>query len=349
MPRIRSIKPEFFSDEKLAPLPPITRLVFLGLISMADDAGRLIDNLKAIDAFIFPESDDSARDSIAQLVELGRVVRYTSGSGQRLLQLVNWERHQKIDHRSIHCLPAPSAEDLARASRGPREDLASPSREPRETLAPDLGSRILDLGSRIGINAREARESDPDGPGGAEPGEAGEAPAPEQPKSRKGKGSSAAAPADPVRSPEALEALLDQLLAAMPKRHGTQPRRRAREQVAKRLREGRTPEQLLDGARRYRVACDADRSTGTRFVLQAATFFGPDEHFLAEWAPESGDREDPRDADVRGAASAIRAMEDEGERLVRERLEAQLEQQRERDALRVPRKQAASQPAQEAP
>ncbi|MBK9406591.1 MAG: hypothetical protein IPN47_00820 [Gemmatimonadetes bacterium] len=55
MPRIRTIKPEFFSDEKLAPLPVLTRFVFLGLISMADDCGRVLDNLKIIDASSSPK------------------------------------------------------------------------------------------------------------------------------------------------------------------------------------------------------------------------------------------------------------------------------------------------------
>lgn len=43
MARIRTIKPEFWSDEKLSPLAPIDRLTFLGLISMADDYGRVHD------------------------------------------------------------------------------------------------------------------------------------------------------------------------------------------------------------------------------------------------------------------------------------------------------------------
>ncbi len=53
MPRIRSIKPEFWADEKMSSLSPIDRLVFLGLIGMADDFGRVHDNVKVIDAFVF--------------------------------------------------------------------------------------------------------------------------------------------------------------------------------------------------------------------------------------------------------------------------------------------------------
>jgi len=97
MARIRTIKPEFWQDEKLAPLPEIDRLVFLGLISMADDCGRLLDNVKVIDAFIFAESSRTSRESLATLSRIGRVERGKTASGQRVIQIVNWTKHQRVD------------------------------------------------------------------------------------------------------------------------------------------------------------------------------------------------------------------------------------------------------------
>ena len=96
MARIRTVKPEFWGDEKLAPLSPVTRLVFLGLISMADDRGRLTDNQKRIDAFIFPETSETSRGSIGELAAIGRIRRGITGSGQRIIEITNW-RHQKIE------------------------------------------------------------------------------------------------------------------------------------------------------------------------------------------------------------------------------------------------------------
>ena len=132
MARIRTIKPEFWGDEKLAPLAPIDRLVFLGLISMADDAGRLVDNIKAIDGFLFPESDDSSRDSLDILARLSRVFRYESDSGQGIIQVANWLKHQKVDRPSRYVLPPP------------RENVASISRDTRAPIL-DLGPTTLDL------------------------------------------------------------------------------------------------------------------------------------------------------------------------------------------------------------
>lgn len=133
MARIRTIKPEFWGDEKLAPLSPLDRLVFLGLISMADDAGRIIDNVKSIDGFLFPHTEDSSRDSLDTLATSGRIARYSAASGQRIIQVSHWQRHQKVDKPSKHVLPEPS--------RDSRETVAESSRS-------DLGPRTTDLVSR---------------------------------------------------------------------------------------------------------------------------------------------------------------------------------------------------------
>jgi len=134
MPRIRTIKPEIWQDEKLAPLQPLTRLVFVGLISMADDAGRLVDNIKSIDGFLFPETKESSREPLDILARIGRIIRYTSSSGQKLIQITNWDRHQKVDKPAKYTLPAPSdaqpqePQQLSEESRDSRESLAGSSR-----------------------------------------------------------------------------------------------------------------------------------------------------------------------------------------------------------------------------
>jgi len=106
MARIRTIKPEFWQDEKLGPMSPTDRLVFLGLVSLADDCGRLLDNVKWIDAQIFPYTDDTARESMTRLEHLQRIARGQTKSGQRVIQIVNWH-HQKIERPNLGgALPA---------------------------------------------------------------------------------------------------------------------------------------------------------------------------------------------------------------------------------------------------
>jgi hypothetical protein len=143
MARIRTIKPEMFQDEKLAPLAAIDRFVFIGLISMADDAGRLLDSVKLIDGTLFPETDESSRDSLDNLARTGRVCRYTVESGQKLLQITNWSKHQKVDNPAKYVLQAPppqpvTATPVIESSRESREDVATPSRSDLRPTTYDL-------------------------------------------------------------------------------------------------------------------------------------------------------------------------------------------------------------------
>lgn len=117
MPRIRTIKPEYWSDEKLSPLDDTTRLVFLGMISMADDAGRLLDNVKQIDAFIYPHTQRMAATAkaVETLHRLGRLQRGKTESGQAVIQITGFTTHQKIDRPNFRaCLP-PIAGDFVEA------------------------------------------------------------------------------------------------------------------------------------------------------------------------------------------------------------------------------------------
>ncbi len=133
MPRIRTIKPEFLSDEKLAPSDVLTRFVFLGLIMMADDAGRLLDSEKLIDATLFPSTDDSAREALANLSRMGRVRRGTTSTGQRVIQITNWTKHQRVDRPNLKGAFAELVEWEGDTTI--REEIARDSRDIREPLA----------------------------------------------------------------------------------------------------------------------------------------------------------------------------------------------------------------------
>ena len=68
-----------------------------------------------------------------------------------------------------------------------------------------------------------------------------------------------------------------------PKRAGGQPWNRALKAAHARLKQGRTIEQMLEGAQRYALFVQSTGKEHTEFVKQAATFLGPDEHFLESW------------------------------------------------------------------
>lgn len=153
MARIRTLKPEYWTDEKMSLLDPLTRLVFLALVSLADDAGRLIDNVKLLDGQMFPNTDDSCEEALETLARLSRITRYRSASGQPLIQVAKWADHQRVDHPSAKVLPAPPADATAQPVVRPilpQTELAS-SRKSRENLATgsrDTRASTLDLGPR---------------------------------------------------------------------------------------------------------------------------------------------------------------------------------------------------------
>src|SRR4051812_48325400 len=75
MARIRSVKPEFWTDEKVAELSRDARLTFLGLISaLADDDGRMKGNPRVVRGMIYPFDEDvTAADIEAHLEEIDQL------------------------------------------------------------------------------------------------------------------------------------------------------------------------------------------------------------------------------------------------------------------------------------
>ncbi|HGV3243758.1 TPA: replication protein [Escherichia coli] len=91
-----------------------------------------------------------------------------------------------------------------------------------------------------------------------------------------------------------------------PKRAGGNSKSAAFKAWKARIREGIKPETMLDGVKRYAAWVRATGNTGTQFVKQAATFFGPDRHFEDYWqqpAAHGGGRQ--RQVDVLAGLGAM--------------------------------------------
>ncbi len=95
----------------------------------------------------------------------------------------------------------------------------------------------------------------------------------------------------PEYSPE-----FEQAWLAYPKRAGGNSKSAAFKAWKARLNEGVKPETMLEGVKRYAGWVSAMGNSGTQFVKQAVTFFGPDRHFEESWevpAVSAARREDP--------------------------------------------------------
>jgi hypothetical protein len=69
-PRIRTIKPELWQDEKVGGLSRDARLLFIGLVTMADDEGRLRALPAVILGHCLPYDADALRKVEAWLAEV---------------------------------------------------------------------------------------------------------------------------------------------------------------------------------------------------------------------------------------------------------------------------------------
>jgi len=93
--RIRTIKPEFWTNEEVASLSPLARLLFIGLWNMADRRGRLEDRPRRIKVSVLPYDEVDVDDLLNSLRAGGFIERYTS-EGVQVIQIVTFEKHQRI-------------------------------------------------------------------------------------------------------------------------------------------------------------------------------------------------------------------------------------------------------------
>ena len=108
MARARNIKPGFFSNEELVELPFATRLLFIGLWTVADRAGRLEDKPKKIKMALFPADEVDVDSALESLHKSGFLLRYEH-EGAKFIQVLAFEKHQnphKDEKKSV--LPAPN-------------------------------------------------------------------------------------------------------------------------------------------------------------------------------------------------------------------------------------------------
>jgi hypothetical protein len=109
MPRMRTIRPGFFSNELLGELPPLARILFLGLWCWADREGRLEDRPKRLKTQILPY-DDCDVDNLLITLSSGDdpfIIRYDFDK-RKYIQILNFDVHQKIHPNEIESeIPPP--------------------------------------------------------------------------------------------------------------------------------------------------------------------------------------------------------------------------------------------------
>jgi hypothetical protein len=142
MARARNIKPSFFANDDLADLPPLGRLLFIGLWTLADREGRLEDRPRRVKAEVLPYDDCDVDALLDSLHKHGFILRYTVGDDQ-FIQVVNFSKHQNPHVKeSASSIPA---SDEHHTSTVQEQNNTQPEPE-RAGLIPDSPSLIPDSG-----------------------------------------------------------------------------------------------------------------------------------------------------------------------------------------------------------
>lgn len=166
MPRIRSIKPEFWSDRKMAlKLSRDVRLFYVSLWNHADDEGRFNATTSVVKGATFPHDEDIHGSVIelymSALVHTHRLVLYEL-DGERWGWLPHFLKHQRINRPTPSRIPAPP-NDLTNAHGWLTEAAPTPQEAPSSVVwsreveqgTEDLGAGRMETG-HLGSPATKA-------------------------------------------------------------------------------------------------------------------------------------------------------------------------------------------------
>lgn len=157
-PRIRTVKPEMWQDEKVGDLSHGARLLLVGLVTMADDEGRLRGRPQAILGHVFPWDDDvtpaKIKRWIGDIERQGIVLTYEF-EGKPYIAFRHWRRHQKINKATPSTLPLPPDPDVERDNA---VKLRDDSRTTPVAVRDDVGSSPVAVTSpRVGAHSDPIR------------------------------------------------------------------------------------------------------------------------------------------------------------------------------------------------
>jgi hypothetical protein len=130
MPRIRTIKPEFFKHEKLFDAEKQTglpiRLAFIGLWTLADREGRFCWRPRQLKVEIFPYDEISSFEDILDALQVFGFIKKYEFEKEFYGFIPSWHKHQRVNNReSLSTLPSPELGII----------LSSSTREPHITHA----------------------------------------------------------------------------------------------------------------------------------------------------------------------------------------------------------------------
>jgi hypothetical protein len=158
MARIRTIKPDFWTDEKLTDCSMSARLLFIGTWNFADDYGNLDRSAKQIKARVFPLDPIDCEPLLQELITQGVLTEY-SFEGKTYLHIMGFVKHQVINRPSQPLCP--SYEDSLNThgvltTEGRKERNGSAGRECSLPANFSISDRVIDWAKEKGFTDLQA-------------------------------------------------------------------------------------------------------------------------------------------------------------------------------------------------
>lgn len=127
--RIRTIKPEFFTDADLGELTPVHRLLFVGLWTQADRDGILEDKPKHLKVRLLPFDDYDVDKLLGDLAEHRFIDRYEADN-TKCIVIRSFRKHQRTHPKETPSgLPSPASREISRQEIKQVESSAGKGRE----------------------------------------------------------------------------------------------------------------------------------------------------------------------------------------------------------------------------
>lgn len=131
MARIRTLKPTIWTDQRFVQLSPMARLLVIGMISHADDSGRLFASVTRLAGDVFPGDDFSTKQVRGwrqEVIESGLAHLYAV-RGVEYAWFPKWKKHQRISKPQVSVLPQPPSDSATRCGTVPHPDEESPAND----------------------------------------------------------------------------------------------------------------------------------------------------------------------------------------------------------------------------
>lgn len=118
-PRIRTLKPETWADERISAMSRDARLLFVGMVTLADDEGRFRARRSELVGSLFPDDSDAyglIDGWVNEIKRSGSIVFYVVDATP-YGAFRHWKRHQRINRPTPSELPAPPDRKIVRDNR----------------------------------------------------------------------------------------------------------------------------------------------------------------------------------------------------------------------------------------